>query len=105
MLTGLSPFGQLSASEIVFKVLEGGRPLRPADALELGLTDRVWNLLEDCWRMEHALRPSVKDVLGRLKAAALVCGPLPPVKVIPNRYEDPTSDFTKFGRPFPPLTK
>ena len=101
MLTGLSPFGELSASEVVFEVLNGGRPSRPANALELGLSDKVWKLLEDCWQTERALRPSVEDVLGRVKAAASVCGTLPTVKGIPKLYEDPASDFTKFGRSLP----
>lgn len=101
MLTGLSPFGNLSTSEVVFEVLGGGRPSRPANALELGLSDKVWKLLEDCWKTERALRPSVEDVSGRVKAAALVCGTLSSVKNIPKWYEDPESRLDKFGRSLP----
>ena len=84
-------------SEVVTKVLEGERPQRPANALELGLSDDVWKLLEECWQTQRALRPSVKDVLGRVKAAASACSTLPPVGGIPKPYEDPESDLSKFG--------
>lgn len=89
------PFGELEA---VFKVLEGETPLKPMDALEVGLSDDVWKLLEDCWQTERTLRPPVKDVLGRVKVAASICGTLSPVWGEPQRYDDPESDSTKFGR-------
>ncbi|KAF9648265.1 kinase-like protein [Thelephora ganbajun] len=100
VLTGTLPFGKLSGSEVVFKVLGGDKPSKPANALELGLFDKVWKLLEGCWQTERTLRPSVKDVLGRIKAAASVCGTLSPVGGVPQRYEDPDSDFTKFDQLF-----
>jgi hypothetical protein len=40
----------------------GQRPKRP-DAVKLGLSDDVWNLVEECWRKEPALRPSTSFVL------------------------------------------
>jgi len=98
VLTGTPPFGKLPMPEVVSKVLEGERPTKPANALELGLSDEVWKLLEDCWQTQRELRPSVKDVLDRVKGAASVCGTLPPVESVPERYEDPESDFSKFGR-------
>ena len=82
----------------MFKVLDGGKPSKPANALELGLSDRVWKLLEECWQTERKLRPLVKDVLGRVKAAASVCGKLPSVKNIPKQYEDPESRLDKYGK-------
>jgi hypothetical protein len=91
---------QTPSSEVVFKVLGGGKPSRPANALELGLSDKVWKLLEECWRAERVSAIG-KDVLGRVKAAASVCGTLPPVGGVPQRYEDPDSDFNKFGRSLP----
>lgn len=101
VLTGSPPFGGLPVSEVVSKVLEGERPLRPANALELGLSDEVWKLLEDCWQTDRTLRPPVKGVLCCVKAAASVCGTLPPVRGMLKRYEDPESDFSKFGTSFP----
>lgn len=98
VLTGTPPFGKLPMPEVVSRVLEGERPIKPVNATELGLSDEVWKLLEDCWQPQRALRPSVKDVLDRVRGAALVYGTLPPVGDVPQHYEDPESDFSKFGR-------
>ena len=103
VLTGKLPFGKISGSEVVFKVVGGGKPSRPADSLELGLSDDVWELLEDCWKTVHTSRPSIEGVLPRVKAAAFACGILSPVGGIPQRYEDPDSDFAKFGGSLPRL--
>ena len=78
-------------------VLGGARPSKPTNALELGLSDKVWKLLEDCWQSERRLRPSARDVLGRVKSAASTCGMLPPVGSVAQRHEDPDSAFSKFG--------
>ena len=88
----------MSGSEVFFKVLGGERPSKPANALELGLSDEVWKLLEDCWQTDRISRPSVRDVSDRVKGAASVCGILSSVGVAPQRYEDPDSDFGEFGR-------
>ena len=90
---------------MVFKVVGGGKPSKPANSLELGLSDKVWKLLEDCWQTQRTLRPSIKDVLTRVKTAASVCGMLCPVGGAPQRHEDPESDFNKFGKSFPSLGK
>ena len=75
----------------------GGNPPKPANALELGLSDKIWRLLEDCWQPRRTLRPSVKDVSSCVKAAALVCDTLPSVGGTPQQYENHDSGFTKFG--------
>ena len=88
-------------SEVVFKVLDGGKPSKRANALEFGLSERIWKLLEDCWQTERTCRPSVTDVSGRVKVVASVCGTLSSVGGIPRRCEDPETDFTNFGRLLP----
>ena len=67
------------------------------DALELGLSDKLWKLLEDCWQTDRFSRPSVRDVSDRVKGAASVCGILSSVGGAPQRYEDSDSDFGEFG--------
>jgi len=98
VLTGTLPFGKLSGSEVVFKVLGEEKPSKPLNAMELGLSERVWALLEDCWQTERTRRPSVRHVSDRVKAAASVCGILSSVGDVTQRCDDPDSDFTKFGR-------
>ena len=98
MLTGTVPFGKLSGTEVAIKVIEGERPSKPANALKLGLSDKVWKLLEECWQAERTIRPLVKDVLSRVKAAALGGGILSPTGSISERYEGPLSAFNEYGR-------
>lgn len=85
----------------MFKIFGGKRPSKPANALELGLSDKIWKLLEDCWQTQRTLRPSVRDVLDCAKAAALVCDVLSPVRGISLSRKEPQSEFNKFGRSFP----
>jgi len=85
---------------VVFKVVGGERPLKPAAAPEHGLSDEVWKILEDCWQTQRTLRPSVKDVLNRVKLAASTCGTLSSVGDVSQRHEDPDSDFNKFDNLF-----
>ena len=68
------------------------------DAQGLGLSDEVWELLEDCWETGRELRPPVEEVLSRVKLAASTCGTLPPVGNTTQRHRDPGSDHSKFGR-------
>ncbi|KAF9647120.1 kinase-like protein [Thelephora ganbajun] len=100
VLTGTLPFGKRSGPDVTFKVLGGDKPPKPANALELGLSDKVWELLEDCWQTERTLRPSVKDILGRVKAAASACGALSPVRGVSQWYEDSDSDPTELDQLF-----
>lgn len=96
MLTGTLPFGKQTETGVVVKVLSGERPPKPTNALELGLSDEVWKLLEDCWQTERKLRPLVKDVLACIKSAASACGTLSPVGAA-QLHEDPDSHFVRLG--------
>jgi len=100
VLTGMSPFGIILGHEVAFRVCGGGRPSKPPNAPELGLSGEVWKLLEDSWQTERTRRPPAKDVLCRIKTAALVCGTLPSVGDGPKWYEDPEEYLAEFGRPF-----
>ena len=101
VLTGTVPFGRKTGPEVVFQVLEGVRPSKPTNAQKLGLSGQVWKLLEDGWQQARELRPSVKDVLSRLRLAASTCGRLAPLGGVAKRQEEPDSDFSKFGTLLP----
>lgn len=87
--------------EVVYRVLRGEQPSKPTNALELGLSDRVWKLLEDCWQTDRTSRPSIKDASTHFRAAASACGILPSVGGIPQQHEDSGSDFGEFGKSLP----
>ncbi|KAF9781244.1 hypothetical protein BJ322DRAFT_1111962 [Thelephora terrestris] len=103
VLTGTLPFGKRTGPEVMFQLLGGVRPSKPKNALELGLSDEVWKLLEDCWQTDRQLRPPVNDVLGHVRSAASACGTLPPVGGVARRDRDPASDFAKFDQLFADL--
>ena len=73
------------------------RPSKPANAQELGLSNEVWELLEDCWETDSKLRPPVENVSGRVKSAASLCSTLPPVGNAAQQPRDPDSGPFKFG--------
>ena len=70
VLTGTPPSGKHDGRKVVFKVLAGTRPTKPENASQLGLSDGVCKLLEDCWQTGREPRPSVKNILGHAKSAA-----------------------------------
>jgi hypothetical protein len=82
---------------VVFQVIGGVRPSRPSNALELGLSKELWELLEECWQKKRQLRPRVNDVLSRVKSATSSCGTVSPVGNAEQRQEDPNPDFAMFG--------
>ena len=54
----------------MFKVTEGGRPLRPTEATNLGLTDDLWKLIQSAWAQEVELRPPVETIISSLLRAS-----------------------------------
>jgi hypothetical protein len=67
MITGHSPFHDLSHFRVGQMVLNGERPLHPTAAECLfELTDGMWLLIEDCWAQVADLRPSISEVHTRL---------------------------------------
>ena len=100
VLTGRTPFGRQTEPGAVIKVLGGMGPSKPINALDLGLSDKIWKLLKGCWETGHEDRPPVKDVLVCLKEAASTCGILSPVGYVIQRYkqyEVLDSGFNEFG--------
>lgn len=55
---------------MAIKILRGDIPTRPAAEdptwSERGLTEEIWQLLVDCWRMKPVERPRIKTVINRL---------------------------------------
>ncbi|PCH41787.1 kinase-like protein [Wolfiporia cocos MD-104 SS10] len=63
------PFHQypLSAT-VIFNVLNGARPSRPEGTKELGLSDMLWDFINECWAANPADRPSIDTILNKLHA-------------------------------------
>ena len=69
----------------IFKILDGGRPMRPEGALILGLSDDVWELVERCWQDDPLMRPDVSEVIKfftKAASAPLSIPVIPPIVTI-----------------------
>lgn len=71
MLTSAPPFANRQKPEVAFGVvLEGKRPPRPNNSESLGITNKIWDLLELCWAKDISLRPTVNNVVRFLEGVA-----------------------------------
>lgn len=70
VFTGQIPFPENNASAIVIKrIIEGDRPSRPLEGLELGLSDELWEVVRFSLAHEAEERPSVSAFVDYLETA------------------------------------
>lgn len=62
VFTGKIPFEEQRDEAVVLHIFGGGRPERPQNAHELGLTAEVWKELESCWQQNSKKRPTMQEV-------------------------------------------
>ena len=94
VLIGFQPFHEQKWGEfeIVYHVMTGVRPAKPADAWQIGFGNGTWELVETCWTEEPTKRPTIDQVLTHLTciaASSMVVGPTPGKP----RVSDSTSKF------------
>lgn len=58
---------------VYMALMSGDRPSRPFSGLlvQRGLTDDVWQLMNECWKENPSERPSVLDVSKALEGIVL----------------------------------
>jgi serine/threonine protein kinase len=80
VVTGVRPFGMegMRNEELMFVVIEGGRPAKPENAEAIGFGNGVWDLTEKCWSQDRTQRPKTWDVRLRLRVAASLSSDAPP---------------------------
>ena len=66
VLTGNRPFHPVRKAGIIRAVISGERPAKPENAEEIGMTDTVWNLLQECWQEDRTKRPDIVQVTRRI---------------------------------------
>ena len=72
-ISGKLPFHKHADLAVSLRVVKGKRPRR-----EAMFTNNLWKILEECWASDPNGRPSVGDVLRRLKAVSSPSGPSSP---------------------------
>ena len=65
VLTGNRPFYPKREVEVIHVVISGGRPPKPDNAEKVGMTEVVWELLEECWKEDRTKRPLISEILER----------------------------------------
>ncbi|EMD31499.1 hypothetical protein CERSUDRAFT_145024 [Gelatoporia subvermispora B] len=66
--TGRVPFPSIQRdAAVMHKVIGGGRPTRPFQATDLGLSDAVWDIVERCWQGDRGARPIISQVRDQLE--------------------------------------
>uniref|UniRef100_A0A0W0EWH8 Protein kinase domain-containing protein n=1 Tax=Moniliophthora roreri TaxID=221103 RepID=A0A0W0EWH8_MONRR len=66
IMTGQPPFPKLTEAAVMFQVMSGKRPSRPADGW---CPDHIWELVERCWSQDPGQRPlaaQIVEYLGQL---------------------------------------
>jgi hypothetical protein len=68
MLTEQHPFHEYPPMAVIYKVVRGERPARPAlQRCHLGKTDDMWELIEKAWQQDPSNRPSMPQLEERLR--------------------------------------
>jgi serine/threonine protein kinase len=67
IFTDSVPFSHVSDEAFLPLVIrDGPLPTRPEHANTRGLSDAMWNLIEQCWQRDPKSRPSMSDILALL---------------------------------------
>ena len=67
VLSGHAPFPQYSNPLVTLKVVAGERPERPQGEEGAQFKDRLWKMLELCWKPQRGDRPGLKTLLRCLE--------------------------------------
>ena len=70
VLTGQIPFVRHTSTAVVWRILDGERPMRPQGTQAAQLTDDIWGMLECCWQPRPEGRISVRHVLLGLEGVS-----------------------------------
>jgi len=95
VLSGKPPFSNYNNFVVIRKIIEGEHPGRPQGEEEVWFTDRLWEMLEQCWSPQPARRPTINAVLESLKQDLMAQQPLPSDSDDCTQSDsDDQSDFT-----------
>ena len=71
VLYGKAPYWEMTnEAAVITAIMRGDRPPKPEAMENLGLTDQLWELVEQCWSADTSARPDVRTVLSHLNHAA-----------------------------------
>jgi len=68
VLTNEWPFFPKRETEILTAVISGERPPKPEDAEGIGMTEDLWNLLQECWNEDRRVRPGISEIMRTFRS-------------------------------------
>jgi serine/threonine protein kinase len=74
VLSGQAPFPRHKDAVVIRKVLLGERPERPQGEQGAWFKDRLWEVLEHCWKPQRGDRPGLKTLLQCLEGTDFESG-------------------------------
>lgn len=83
VMTGNMPFNKDNRHRFMLKILNGDRPERPEHSELIGLSDSLWQIVEDCWKEDFKKRTTICDVVGHLNQITQHWVTLSPVGEMP----------------------
>ncbi|KAF9643193.1 kinase-like protein [Thelephora ganbajun] len=70
VLCGNAPYRDITNEfAVINTIMNGGRPQKPEAAENLGFTNELWRIVEQCWSVDISTRPDVRAVLSHLNHA------------------------------------
>jgi len=68
VLTRKAPFDGQQPAMVAERIRSGERPRMPRNGQGVGLTGKMWKLLESCWHQNPKERPMMEEVVRRWEA-------------------------------------
>jgi len=70
VLCGKTPYWEITnEAAVMLAIPRGDRPHKPEAVENLGFTNQLWELVEQCWSADTGARPDVRTVLSHLNHA------------------------------------
>ena len=70
VLCGKTPYWEITnEAGVMLAIPRGDRPQKPEAMENLGFTNQLWELVEQCWSVDIGARPDVRTVLSHLNHA------------------------------------
>jgi len=63
VFTGTPPFSETADAGVILKLAQQKRPKKPEGAVQLGLTNPIWETVETCWKTRPSDRRTAAQVL------------------------------------------
>jgi len=95
VLSGLVPFHHLRSPVVACAILRGERPGKPPNAVSLGFTEALWELLQSCWDESATGRPTARQLLDYLHPASHTWVPPKPCPSAGGAVRTPSTDTFK----------